>query len=199
MSKSALPFTANDISAVARSLKDQLSNRTDSPGHVELLNMLARSTGYRNFQHWRADLATRQRLDNPAPHSPTPSIDLARIERLLRCYDDQGRLLRWPPKQSQRLLTLWVLWSKVPARQDLTEAQVNERLQALHHFGDHALLRRLLCDHGLMERTRDGAVYRRIEQPMPDEATALLRHLKARTATGAHKSPRRLGRQPASS
>jgi hypothetical protein len=177
MSRTILPFIANDISSLARSLKDQLAERTDPPGHVELLNMLARSAGYRNFQHFRAG-RTAPDAGTPDP-SPRPMVDEGRIERLLRCYDADGRLTRWPPKHSQRLLALWGLWSRFPSRETWTEAEVNERLQALHGFGDHALLRRLLCDHGLLDRTRDGRVYRRIEQPVPDEAGAFLRRLKA--------------------
>ena len=48
--------------------------------------------------------------------------------------------------------------------------------------GFGALLRRLLCDHGLMTRTRDGRIYRRIEQKPPAEAVALIRALAPRLA-----------------
>ncbi|MBM6592691.1 DUF2087 domain-containing protein [Microvirga pudoricolor] len=189
MSRTVLPFQANDISSVARSLKDQLAKRTSSPdrppGHVELLNMLARSTGYRNFQHYRAEHMVPGTMDAPAPQprpggnaDGKPAVGTERIERLLRCYDSTGLLVRWPPKHTQRLLVLWGLWSRFPARQDWSEAEVNGRLRALHAFDDPALLRRLLCDNGLLERTRDGRVYRRVEQPVPDEASAFLRRLK---------------------
>ncbi|WP_339037370.1 DUF2087 domain-containing protein [Bradyrhizobium symbiodeficiens] len=52
-------------------------------------------------------------------------------------------------------------------------------LNRQHAFADDALLRRALCDHGLVFRTADGREYRRIERRPPTEATALLRHLKA--------------------
>ncbi len=183
MSRTTLPFHANDISAVARSLRQQLAGREAAPGHVELLNMLARSIGHRNFQHLRAQLSAHERLNAPPAPEAEP-IDYRRIERLARCYDARSRLQRWPRKRSEQLIALWVLWSRLPVREELSETQVNERLQALHGFGDHALLRRELFDLGLMERTRDGRVYRRVEQPMPADALALLRHLKLRTESG---------------
>ena len=52
MSRLSLPFHAQDISALAKSLKGQIAATDRDPGHVELLNMLARSSGYRNFQHF---------------------------------------------------------------------------------------------------------------------------------------------------
>ena len=67
MSRPAFPFAAGDISAVARSLKDQIAQGGHTPpGHVELLNMLARAAGYRNFQHFRAQAVARGVLDAPA-------------------------------------------------------------------------------------------------------------------------------------
>ncbi|MBF9233980.1 DUF2087 domain-containing protein [Microvirga alba] len=180
MSRTALPFHASDISAVARSLRTQLAERNTTPGHVELLNMLARAIGHRNFQQLRAQITASERLNNPRSTDTEP-VDFRKIERLARCYDAQGCLQRWPAKRSERLVALWVLWSRLPAKEELSEAQVNARLQAMHGFGDHALLRRELCDLGMMERTRDGRIYRRLEQPMPADAVAMLQHLKQRS------------------
>jgi hypothetical protein len=182
MSRTALPFFAHDISAVARSLRQQLAGQEAPPGHVEMLNMLARSVGHRNFQQLRAQIAAYDRLnDRPAE---AEAVDFRRLERLARCYDSEGRLERWPAKRSERVIALWVLWSRLPAKQDLSEREVNEHLQAQHGFGDHALLRRELCDLGMMERTRDGRIYRRVEQPMPADAQAMTRLLKQREGTG---------------
>ncbi len=177
MSKDSLPFHSDDISALARSLKGQLANCEHQPSHLELLNMLARSNGYRNFQHFRAQLAARHRLDSPLP-VPEP-VDFVRIRRLLRSFDPEGRLMRWPSKRSQQELCLWVLWSKLPARQVFSEAQIKQYLNANHLFGDHALLRRWLCDYGMMSRTRDGREYRRVERRPPPEALALIHYLRS--------------------
>lgn len=180
MSRSLLPYHATDISALARSLSGQFAACDHHPTHVELLNMLARAQGCRNFQHFRAQTEAQTELaqSNEAPPPPSASeIDFVRIKRLLRVFDAEGRLIRWPPKVSQQTLCLWALWSDIPARRAYTEAEINQHLQAAHLFGDPALLRRWLCDYGMMSRTRDGSDYRRIEQRPPAEALALIAQL----------------------
>jgi hypothetical protein len=174
MPRTSLPFHAPDVSQLARTLRGQLAGRDGLPGHVELLNMLARSAGYRNFQHFRS--AAPQPAVPPAAEGPA---DERRAARLLRCFDDEGRLARWPSKRSEQVLALWLLWARIPARAEFTEREISARLAALNGFGDHAMLRRDMCDLGLMRRTRDGRVYARVEQPMPAEALALQRRLRA--------------------
>lgn len=178
MSRLPLPYAVGDISALARSLKNELADRDHTPGHVDLLNMLARAVGCRNFQHFRAQQAARDRLDAPPP--PVDQVDYLRVRRIARHYDDAGSMLRWPSKFSERQTCLWVLWSRLPARQVLTERQINAILQAHHRFGDHALLRRELVDNGHVTRTADGSQYRRVERQPSAEALALIRHLAPR-------------------
>ena len=183
MSRTPLPYTAGDISTLARSLRAQLTGRSEPPGHVELLNMLARASGCRNFQHFRAQADALNQLEQ-APPPPPAAIDHAKILRIARCFDDAGCLVRWPAKLSERQPSLWVLWSRFPAGHVLNEPQVNEMLREHHRFGDHALLRREMCDLGLLTRTRDGREYRRVECKPPEQALALIRHLKTRVASG---------------
>jgi hypothetical protein len=180
---------------LARSLRGQLSACDSTPGHVELLNMLARSTGYRNFQHFRAQAEAKPSPEAPGPktsradaavadHESTAAatVDAAKVLRVSRYFNPAGQLIRWPGKYSHREPCLWVLWSRFPARQDMTEKQVNELLQAGHLFGDHALLRREMFDRGMLARTPDGRVYRRIEREPSLEALELFRLLNDKTA-----------------
>jgi hypothetical protein len=194
MPRTSLPFHAPDVSQLARTLRGQLAVRDHLPGHVELLNMLARSAGYRNFQHFRSAV-------RPAAPPAAGPADERRAARLLRCFDDEGRLARWPSKRSEQVLALWVLWARIPARAEFTEREISARLAALNGFGDHAMLRRDMCDLGLMHRTRDGSVYARVEQPMPAEALALLRRLKPARSRGQADvpgtEPERRGLNPA--
>lgn len=183
MSRTTFPFSAPDMSALARSLRGQLQACDHMPGHVELLNMLARATGHRNYQHFRAQAAAQDRMTQALESAPAPAepVDHQRVERVARLFDADGRLTRYPGRQSQQLLCLWVLWSRIPAGAEFNERQVNEMLNANHLFGDHALLRRALCSWGLMWRTVDGRVYRRIERRPPADALTLIEHLKARS------------------
>lgn len=180
MSRSVFPLSTQDISAFARALNGQLAARDGRPGHVELLNMLARSAGFQNYQHFRAQFGAQDRLQ-AAPPAPPP-VDFVKIERVARHFDAAGVMVRWPAKASHQHLCLWALWSRLPARVARSEGQVNELLRALHSFGDHALLRRELFGHGFVTRTRDGREYRRVERRPPPEALSLIHALVARRA-----------------
>jgi hypothetical protein len=178
MSKTLLPFRTDDLSAFARTLSGQLQQCDHVPGHVELLNMLARAGGCRNFQHWRAMQAARAALETPP--EPEAAVDYLKLRRTMRLFDADGRLRHWPPKQWERELCLWALWAALPPRQEMAEAEVNRRLDARHDFGDYALLRRWLVDFGLAVRTPDGSVYRRVERRPPPQARALIGLLSRR-------------------
>lgn len=175
MSKQVFPLNSPDISAFARALGRQLQTREAAPSHLEVMNMLARAAGYRNFQHLRAAHAAEARLDTPAL---VAAVDFRLVERALNQFDAAGRLLRWPSRRQIQLLCLWALWSRFPAGVSLHEREVNARLNAAHGFGDAALLRRDLCGLGLFTRSRDGSDYRRQELPPPPEARELIRRLR---------------------
>ena len=176
MPRTAIPYATPDISALAKSLRDQLARQGPTPGHVEMLNILARAAGAKNFQHFRAR--------SVAPEAPieTPPADLARVEKIARQFDAQGRLAQWPAKRSQQALALWALWAALPAGDAVSEPVFNARLNALHTFGDPAILRRSMVSAGLVSRTQDCRDYRRVEQRPPPEAQALIRRLRGRTA-----------------
>ena len=76
MSRTVFPFAAQDVSALAKSLTRELEACDGKPGHVQLLNMLTRAVGYRNFQHFRAQHAAGDRLD-AAPGGEPPPFGLA--------------------------------------------------------------------------------------------------------------------------
>jgi hypothetical protein len=175
MSKTLLPFAVKDVSALARALGRELEQGEQKLGHVQLLNVLARAAGYRNFQHFRAQAAAGDRLETPLP-APDP-VDHLMVERMVRHFDAEGRLIRWPGKTSHQQLCLWALWARIPADAELSEPQINAVIQAAHLFGDHAILRRELFNTGLVDRTQDCKVYRRVERRPPPEALALIRRL----------------------
>ncbi len=178
MSRIPLSLYVGDIAAFARSLRRQIGGLERLPSHLEMLNLLSRAGGYRNFQHFRAQQEALADLEarHSAPPPPAEEIDHKRVQQVVRLFDDQGRLIRWPGKFSQRMLCLWVLWSRLPARVSFTEREISELLQQRHLFGDHALLRRELVDRGMVTRTPDGREYKRLERRPPAEAAALFQH-----------------------
>lgn len=174
--------SAGDVACVPANAPGPVSP-VSPVSHVQLLNMLVRAVGYRNFQHYRAQFAARERLERlaaPQPAATEEPVDLRRVERAARHFGPDGLLARWPGKVSLQRLCLWWVWSRLPAGQVLTGTQMDDALRACHHFGDHALLRRWLCDLGMATRTPDGRQYRRVEQRPPQEALALLQHLRDR-------------------
>ena len=177
MSRFALSLQIPDLSGFARSLREQLGKLPEPPGHVEMLNLLCRSAGFRNYQHCKGVMEARQRLS--APVQAAEPIDYAVIERAVRLFDAEGRLLRWPTRPSLQTLCLWVLWSRLSSRTSFTEKQISELLKRWHVFGDHALLRRALIGWHLVQRNQDGTDYRRIEQKPPTELRPLLARIPA--------------------
>lgn len=174
MSREAIPFFSADISALAKSLRAQLGAREASPSHVEMLNMLARAAGHRNFQQLRAE-----GRDKPDAFAPVCEVDGAQVSRVAGHFDAEARMVRWPSKTSHQELCLWVIWAQLPSRRTLSEAQINVVIQERHLFGDHAILRRCLCNSRLLVRTPDCREYRRIEREPPSQAAALIRQVLA--------------------
>jgi hypothetical protein len=182
MPRQAVPLHADDISSFAKALSRQLSEAHDRaarpPGHVELLNMLARAAGYRNFQ------SLRVRPPPAATLAPVPLPLSETAVRALRQFDERGRLVRWPIKYGVQRLMLWGLWMRFDARRRYTEREVNEVLNRWHLFGDHCTLRRELVNMQLLERESDGSEYRKQPARPDPEAMALMRALRARRSAG---------------
>ena len=176
-----MPLHAADISTFAKSLARELKQTHEQaqrpPGHVELLNMLARAAGYRNYQSLRARPAPAASV--PVPRMAPPALtDTA--AKALRQFDADGRLTRWPIKFSVQRLMLWGLWMHFDARRRYTEREVNEVLNAWHLFGDHCTLRRELVEMKMLARKDGGTDYRKLPRRPDAEAMALMRALRER-------------------
>jgi hypothetical protein len=191
MSRLPLSLVVPDASLFAKSLGQSLKTRhaagSAPPGHVELLNLMARALGHRNLQSLQA--ATPAPL--PAPplaveDRPPPSKLSDNARKALMQFDSRGRLLRWPNKFSVQKLAMWVLWTLFDGRRVYTEREVNEVLKAANGFGDHVTLRRELINHQLLTRKSDCSEYRKLAARPDDETRALLQAWRAqrRTLTG---------------
>lgn len=190
MTRELTPLHAADLSTFAKALRTQLAARIDSgaglPGHVEMLNLLARAAGHRNLQalkaarpapHAEPAAATPPRWHGPKHPALGPAAD-----RVLRLFDGHGRLQRWPARRAEQVLALWCLWLPFDGKRRYSEREVNELLNAHHAFGDHCLLRRELVELKLLARTPGGAEYRKLAARPDEETAALLRAVRQRAA-----------------
>lgn len=179
MPRTIFPMAVSDMSAFAKSLRDQLEKLDHKPSHVEMLNLLSRAAGFRNYQHFRSITDSADPADIAhVVAEPEPQPDERRVMHTLRVFDREGRITRWPGKRAQQQLCLWYLWSKIPRGKVFSEREISAFLNGLHLFEDAALLRRDLFDLGLVTRKRDGSDYRRIEKKPPPELGLLLRKVE---------------------
>ena len=192
------------------------------PGHVEMMNLLARGAGKRNLQALQAEAAGRTSaerraatasvsatvasdtsddawFDAPAVAAPEPAAAVqpelsAHARKAIEHFDAAGRLARWPMKLSVQRLAMWVLWTRFDARKVYTEAEVNQVLKAWHLYGDHATLRRELVNHRLMARKSDCSEYRKLGLRPEAEVQVLLQAVRtnARQQRGAGRRPARV-------
>jgi hypothetical protein len=204
MSRLPLSFVVPDASLFAKSLGLSLKTRhaagSPPPGHVELLNLLARALGHRNLQSLQAAAGNAPALPAAplAAEDRPPRLPLSdNARKALMQFDSRGRLLRWPTKFSVQKLAMWVLWTRFDGRRVYTEREVNEVLKAANGFDDHATLRRELVNHQLLGRKSDCSEYRKLKPRPDDETRALLQawRLQQRSRSGERierdDSPRR--------
>jgi hypothetical protein len=189
MPRSPLSFVVPDASAFAKALGQSLKTRHAAgeppPGHVELLNHVARALGHRNLQALQAAArAAPESTPMPVPplaaeDRPPPAALTDNARKALGQFDSRGRLLRWPVKYSVQTLAMWVLWTLFDGRRVYSEAEVNQILKAANAFGDHATLRRELINHRLLTRKSDCSEYRKLPARPDAEARALLQAWRA--------------------
>jgi hypothetical protein len=182
MTRMLLPLSIADISSFAKKLKTFLDDRAalgqPSPSHLELLNLLARAAGMRNFQTFRASAEKVSAATAPAPlqapevaSAEAPSTDDGpdatvnfntlppTVRKTLMQFDTAGRLVRLPNKLSVQQMAMWWMWTQFAVRRKYTEKEVNQILNAHHTFGDQATLRRELVNMKLLGRKSDCSEY----------------------------------------
>jgi hypothetical protein len=214
MTRTALPYSAPDLSALARLLERALLDHHVThgrlPGHVEMMNLLARGAGFRNLQALQAaatpkaaappPVAADAWFDAPAIAEPETGAPAqvaalsAHAKKALEHFDAAGRLERWPQKLSVQRLAMWVLWTRFDARRVYTEREVNQILKGWHLYGDHVTLRRELINHQLMARKSDCSEYRKLAQEPDDAVRALLQALRS----PARRAPKKRSQRPPS-
>jgi hypothetical protein len=96
--------------------------------------------------------------ERPGPARPPGQRRLTELEKVVRAFLRDGRLVSIPAKPHKRDLLLHLILDRCfPEDRDYVEKEVNMRLALLHP--DVAALRRYLIDGRLM--TREAGIYRR--------------------------------------
>jgi hypothetical protein len=181
MTRTAIALSAPDVSAFTKTLKAALDARHASglapPSHLELLNLLARAAGLRNFQTLKAQTSLA-RPPVSLPQASAPAVNLATMSPLVRKtllqFDDERRMVRLPNKFSVQRLAMWAFWTQFEAPRRYTEKEVNAVLNAHHTFGDQATLRRELINMQLLGRKDDCSEYWKNPQQPSDEVQSFL-------------------------
>jgi hypothetical protein len=185
MTRQLVPLATPDLSAFAKTLKKLLDERHAAgkslPTHVELLNLLARAAGQRNYATLKTippatprpsvvDTQSPNHIQESQPAAVDGSTNLSTTARkALMQFDESRRLVRLPTKRSVLEMTMWALWTPFAARRTYTEKEVNALLNAHHIFGDPATLRREMVGMKLMDRKSDGSAYwKEPRRPEPD-------------------------------
>ncbi|HPH66087.1 MAG TPA: DUF2087 domain-containing protein [Kofleriaceae bacterium] len=179
----ALAFSAPSISALAKSLCAQLADAPTTPTHVQMLNLLARAAGHRNYQAFRAAAVLAPVAPPPTPVPAAPAVALSTHATKARShFDEQGRLIRWPSRYAVQRFAIWSLWLRFDPKRQYTEREVNAVLNAWATFGDPVTLRRELINMKLLARKPNGAAYwKQAQRPEPDVQAFLttIRHASA--------------------
>ncbi|WP_372870233.1 DUF2087 domain-containing protein [Shewanella sp.] len=165
MTRQVIPFSSPDISALAKSVRKQLQSCDSFPSHLDMLNILAKTAGYRNYQHLRDAAST----DNSGTEINIERLDLMIPTRLKPFMSQEYILNSWPVKRAIQELSLWFFWCRFRYQQHYSESEVNEVIKCFLGFADFALIRRELCNHKLLKRTDDGRHYWRAAAKPPEE------------------------------
>lgn len=192
MTRLLVPLATPDVSAFSKTLKSFLDQRHAAgkapPSHVELLNLLARAVGLRNFATLKKTALTAPAAaavpgDVPVAAPKGDAVDLSTLSttarKALLQFDDAGRLVRLPNKLSVQQMTMWALWTQFAAHRRYTEKEVNAISNAFHTFGDQATLRRELVNMKLLGRKSDCSEYWKEPQRPAPEVQAFLRAWRA--------------------
>ena len=179
MTRDLISLSVSDLSTFAKNLRLELEQKAKPPGHLALMNMLARSAGFRNLQHLCAG-QVREKAEQPVQVA-----DAALVEGVLRCFDKEGRLIRWPAKTRLQHLAVRVLWARIPARAVMDERAFSALLNQWNLFGDAPILRRTMVELGLITRSADCRDYCRVEAPPTPEAREVISVLAQRLAAVA--------------
>lgn len=165
MPKEYISINIPDISGFAKLLKKEIDTKNGNLSHVEILNIIARICGNKNFQQLRA---------STIPNSEVPNMVLedeekanANLKKLKRYLNENFQVKTLPSKLSQQELIIYYIWAFIEKNKIFNEIELNKYLNKFHTFGDCALLRRYMFEYGLLSRSKDCSDYKKLFPKIP--------------------------------
>ncbi|MBI9011550.1 MAG: DUF2087 domain-containing protein [Clostridiales bacterium] len=77
--------------------------------------------------------------------------------------DADGRIKQWPSKNNLKIEVIKYIASKFEVNRTYTEKEVNEIIMKWHTYNDYFMIRRGMIEYQLLERTRNGSKYWKVE------------------------------------
>lgn len=77
--------------------------------------------------------------------------------------DEDGRITQWPSKNNLKIEVVKYIASMFEVDRTYTEKEVNEIIMKWHTYNDYFMIRRGMIEYRLLERTRNGSEYWKIE------------------------------------
>ena len=76
-----------------------------------------------------------------------------------RLINSEYRIIRWPKKNSDKILVLGYIYSKIERNRKYCESEINHIILRWQIFEDYALIRRELFERGYLNRTNNCKEY----------------------------------------
>lgn len=77
----------------------------------------------------------------------------------IKNFLDNDKVKLWPSKNVAKEMVRSYIAGYIQTGRKYTEKEINVLIDQYHTFGDPALIRRELCDHGLLKRDNYGREY----------------------------------------
>ena len=83
------------------------------------------------------------------------------MKHIINEFDE---IVRWPKKLAEKVEVIHWLETKFNNEKTYSEKDINKIIKQHHTFDDIALLRRKLILNNILNRTKDGSIYWKVEK-----------------------------------
>ena len=160
MTKEVFPFGVPDISALAKHIKKEIDDN-QTPSHLEVLNILARGAGFKNFQY----MCIYAHI--------TLSIDkvLENLEKIKNYFNKKSGITTIFSKLLLQNLVIHYIWERLEDYKKWCKIEINQKLNMLYSVVDVTMS----CSHQIqgeyLEQSCDCSDYEILPREVSNEFT----------------------------